>query len=200
MTSFKKTVDNFFQIDNHNGGSLSAVAILTFLFAITIPIANWMISNVGTICTPQGLCLIPVGFGLMAPSGVLVIGIALVLRDLVQRYGGLRAALLAIIIGGILSWYVAPPALVFASVTAFTLAELADLAVYTPLRERRLALAVLLSGLVGSFIDSAIFLYLAFGSLTFVLGQFVGKMWASVFGYLVILFLKWFEANRRKSA
>ncbi|MBN4747477.1 VUT family protein, partial [Pandoraea nosoerga] len=52
-------------------------------FIATIPLANWLIGNVGTTCVPGGPCIIPVGFGLMAPSGVLMVGLALVLRDLV---------------------------------------------------------------------------------------------------------------------
>lgn len=160
--------------------------ILTATFAATVPAANWLIGNVGTQCIPNGPCILPVGFGLHAPSGVLVIGAALVLRDMVQEVGGVRAALLAIAIGGVLSWLVAPPALVTASVAAFALAELADLAVYTPLRERRLGLAVLASGFVGSVIDSAVFLWLAFGSLDFIAGQVLGKLWVSIiaFGFL----------------
>ena len=60
----------------------SKLGYLAFaLFALTVPAANWLIANVGT-CMPNGPCLIPVGFGLMAPSGVLMIGAALVLREL----------------------------------------------------------------------------------------------------------------------
>ena len=91
-------------------------------FAATIPAANWLIGNVGTECIPNGPCLIPVGFGLMAPSGVLMIGAALVLRDLVQKAGGIPAALWAIALGSVLSWFIATPALVLASVVAFVLA------------------------------------------------------------------------------
>ena len=47
--------------------------IATALFAATIPAANWMIGNVGVACIPDGPCLVPVGFGLMAPSGVVII-------------------------------------------------------------------------------------------------------------------------------
>lgn len=154
---------------------------LTAAFAATIPVANWLIGNVGTECIPNGPCLIPVGLGLHAPSGVLMIGAALVLRDAVQEAGGLRAALIAIGVGSCLAGLVAPPALVLASVAAFLLAELADLAVYTPLRKRQLGMAVLASGLVGSFIDSAVFLWLAFGSLDFMAGQVLGKLWMSIF-------------------
>lgn len=154
-------------------------------FAATVPAANWMIGHVGT-CAAAAPCAIPVGFGFMAPSGVLLIGAAMVLRDMVHEAGGLRAALAAIAIGSVASWFVAPAALVFASVAAFVLAELADLAVYAPLRERRLGLAVLASGLVGSIIDSAVFLWLAFGSLAFVEGQILGKAWMSLAAFLVL--------------
>jgi queuosine precursor transporter len=149
-------------------------------FLATIPAANWLIGNAGTECIPTGPCLVPVGFGLMAPSGVLMIGAALVLRDAVQQLLGLRAALAAIAIGVLLSALVAPPALVLASGVAFGLAELADLAVYTPLRRKRLVLAVLASGLVGSIVDSAAFLLIAFGSLDLIAGQVVGKAWMTL--------------------
>src|SRR5690606_8773589 len=135
------------------------------LFVATIPAANWLIGNVGTVCIPDGPCLIPVGFGLEAPSGVLVVGAALVLRDVVHERLGAGWALLAIAVGAVLSVFLAPPALVVASLAAFTLAELADFGVYTPLRRRNLTLAVLLSGVVGAALDSALFLWLAFGSL-----------------------------------
>jgi uncharacterized PurR-regulated membrane protein YhhQ (DUF165 family) len=156
-------------------------------FAATVPAANWLIGHVGADSPkPNGPCVIPVGFGLSAPSGVLMIGAAMVLRDMVHEAGGLRAALAAIAIGGLASWSLAPAALVAASVAAFVLAELADLAVYTPLRERRLGLAVLASGVVGSIIDSAVFLWLAFGSLAFIEGQVLGKMWMSIAAFTVL--------------
>jgi uncharacterized PurR-regulated membrane protein YhhQ (DUF165 family) len=159
-------------------------------FAATVPAANWLIGNVGIQFEPFGPHLIPVGFGLMAPSGVLMIGVGLVLRDLVHELGGWKAALVAIAVGSILSWFVAPPALVLASVAAFALAELADLMVYAPLRERRLGLAVLASGAVGAIVDSAVFLWLAFGSLAFIEGQVVGKLWMSLLAFPILLMLR----------
>lgn len=156
-------------------------------FAATIPAANWMIGNVGE-CVPSGPCVVPVGFGLHAPSGVLMVGAALVLRDVVHEIGGVTAALVAIALGAALSWLVAPPALVVASVAAFALAELCDLAVYTPLRRRQLGLAVLLSGFVGALVDSAVFLWLAFGSLDFIAGQVVGKLWMSLLALPLLAF------------
>lgn len=160
--------------------------VVFLAFLATVPLANWMIQNVGTVCIPDGPCLIPVGFGLAAPSGVLVIGLGLVLRDMVQQLLGVRWALVAIACGVVLSAIVAPPALVLASAAAFLLSELADLGVYTPLRKRGLGLAVLASGVVGSVIDSAVFLLLAFGSLDFIAGQVLGKIWMTAIGAAVL--------------
>lgn len=160
--------------------------LLLAAFAATIPAANWLIGNVGTECVPNGPCLLPVGFGLLAPSGVLMVGLALVLRDAVQEAFGAKGAIVAIAMGAALSWLVAPPALVVASVAAFVLAELADMAVYTPLRERRLGLAIVASGIAGAAIDSAVFLWLAFGSLQFIEGQVLGKLWMSLAAGLAI--------------
>jgi hypothetical protein len=147
------------------------------LFALTIPAANWLIGHVGTVCQPSGACLIPVAPGLMAPSGVIMAGAALVLRDLVQRRLGVAASSLAILAGAVLSALLAPPALVIASAAAFLLSEFADLAVYTPLARRGLMVAVVASSVVGLVVDSVVFLWLAFGSLEFLLGQIVGKTW-----------------------
>ncbi|WP_119420224.1 VUT family protein [Desertibaculum subflavum] len=159
-------------------------------FIACIPAANWLIGHVGTVCVPQGPCLIPVAPGLAAPSGVLMIGLALVLRDLVQRRLGKLAALAAIVIGAVLSGLVAPPALVYASAAAFLLSELADFAVYTPLAARRLVLAVLASGLVGLVVDSVVFLWLAFGSLDYLPGQVVGKAWMVLLALPAIRWLR----------
>lgn len=154
------------------------LSALILAFAATVPAANWLMLNFGE-CHPGGPCLIPVGFGLMAPSGVLMIGAALVLRDAVHRYAGPWAALGAIGIGAALSGLFSPPALLIASVAAFLLSELADFAVYAPLAKRKLWPAVLLSGIAGAAVDSAVFLWLAFGSLDFIAGQIVGKLYAA---------------------
>jgi uncharacterized PurR-regulated membrane protein YhhQ (DUF165 family) len=146
-------------------------------FGLCIPAANWLIGNAGTVCVPNGPCLVPVAPGLMAPSGVLMIGLALVLRDLVQRRLGVGFAAAAVLAGAALSGFVAPPALVVASAAAFLLSEFADLVVFTPLQKRGLVLAVAASGAVGLVVDSVVFLWLAFGSLDYLAGQVVGKAW-----------------------
>ena len=165
-------------------------------FMACIPAANWMIGDLGTVCAPggNGPCLVPVfpwspqGGPMMAPSGVSMIGIALVLRDLVQRRLGRLPALMAIVAGAALSGALAPPQLVVASTTAFFLSELADFAVFTPLQKRGLVLAVLASAMVGLIADSILFLYLAFGSLEFLEGQVLGKVWMVL---LALPFVHW---------
>lgn len=165
--------------------------VFLLAFAACVPAANYMIGHIGTVCVPNGPCLIPVGFGLTAPSGVLLVGLALVLRDLVQRRLGLVWSVAAIVVGAILSTtFTAPaPALALASASAFLASEIADLFVFTPLQRRGLVVAALSSSVVGLIVDSAMFLWLAFGSLDFLAGQVLGKaiMVAASIPFLVLL-------------
>jgi uncharacterized PurR-regulated membrane protein YhhQ (DUF165 family) len=165
--------------------------IFLVLFALTIPAANWLIGHVGTACVAApGPCLVPVAPGIMAPSGVTMVGVALVLRDLLQRRLGTAVSAVAIVFGAALSALVAPPALILASAAAFMLSELADLAVYTPLARRRLVVAVVASGCAGLVIDSIVFLWLAFGSLEFLPGQVIGKAWMVLFSIPLVIWLR----------
>ena len=164
-------------------------------FIACIPAANWMIGHLGTVCPANGPCLVPVwpwggGGPLMAPSGVMMVGLALVLRDLVQRRLGRKVALMAIVAGAALSGAVAPPALVLASTAAFFLSELADFAVYTPLAARGLVLAVLASSVAGLIADSVLFLWLAFGNLEFLAGQIIGKAWMVLLALPVVHWIR----------
>jgi queuosine precursor transporter len=159
-------------------------------FALCIPAANWMIGHVGTECVPSGPCLIPVAPGVMAPSGVITVGLALVLRDLIQRRLGWKAAALGILAGTLLSALVAPAPLVVASAAAFLISETADMLVYTPLQRRGLILAVFASSIVGLVLDSVIFLSLAFGALDFLAGQIIGKAWMVLLALPVIAWLR----------
>src|SRR6516165_4392830 len=74
------------------------------MFALPIFAANWLIGHVGTTCVvPQGPCVVPVAPALMAPSGVMMAGVALVLRDLVQRRLRTAISALAVVFGSALS-------------------------------------------------------------------------------------------------
>ena len=177
------------EIGNERRRVIEGIVFL-IAFGLTIPLANWLIAHVGTTCVPNGPCLIPVAPGIVAPSDVLMIGIALVLRDLVQRRLGVGYSAAAVVAGTILSAAVAPPALVIASAIAFLLSEFADLAVYTPLARRRLVAAVVASSVVGLCVDSIIFLWLAFGSLQLLPGQILGKTWMVLLSIPFVIYLR----------
>jgi uncharacterized PurR-regulated membrane protein YhhQ (DUF165 family) len=140
------------------------------LFISTVWFANYLITTFG---------IVAVGFGLAAPAGVFAAGLSLTIRDWLHDVAGPRAVVIAILLGAALSAGLSP-ALAVASGTAFLVSELADLTVYTPLRDRSRVAGMVLSNTVGAIIDSALFLWLAFGSLEFLLGQVVGKSWVTL--------------------
>jgi uncharacterized PurR-regulated membrane protein YhhQ (DUF165 family) len=129
--------------------------------------------------------LVPVGFGLVAPAGVYFAGLAFTLRDLVQDWGGRRLVVVAILVGAALS-ALASPQVALASGVAFLVSELLDLAVYSPLRRRSWLGAVAASNVAGLIADSALFLWLAFGSVEFLAGQVVGKLWVTLLTVAVL--------------
>ena len=176
-------------------GLISAV-----LFILTIPLGNWVVMNVGLVCLKDGPCLVPVLPGLMAPSAVLLAGLALVLRDAVHHCLGTRWAFYCILAGTALSGFLSDASLVIASCAAFLFSELADFAVYTPMRRRFPSSAVVVSGLVGSVVDSMIFLSLAFGSLDYLFGQVLGKFWMSLLGGAVLWYIRYRQHRAEPAA
>ena len=161
--------------------------MLPFLgYILTVFGANWAISTLG---------MVPVGFGLAAPAGVYFAGLSLTLRDFVQERLGRGWTIAAIVVGALLSALLSPQ-LALASGAAFLLSELADFAVYTPLRHRHWLGAVALSNTVGTIVDSALFLSLAFGSLAFLPGQVVGKTWVTAVAVLIL----WLWRRRQMTA
>ena len=159
------------------------------LYVGSIVAANWMIAHVGTPI-PGGHVL-PVGFGLTAPSGVYFAGLAFVARDLVQRTLGYRVGLVAIVVGALLSALLSTPTLALASGVTFLISESVDFAIFTPLQSRNLPLAVVISGAIGDVVDSVVFLTLAHIPLAVALeGQIVGKMSMTLLGGIVIFFLR----------
>jgi queuosine precursor transporter len=141
--------------------------IAALLYVGTVFAANWAIARFGAV---------PVGFGLLAPAGVYFAGLAFTLRDFTHEALGRRVVLLAILVGAACSAFVSPR-FALASAIAFLVSELADFAVYSPLRHRNWLGAVALSNTVGLAVDSLLFLGLAFGSFAFLPGQIVGKAW-----------------------
>jgi uncharacterized PurR-regulated membrane protein YhhQ (DUF165 family) len=115
-------------------------------------------------------------------------------RDVVQATLGRRAVVAGIAAGAALSYLVAP-SFALASCVAFGTSELLDFVAYTPLAERgRIIAAVVASNTVGAVIDTFLFLWLAFHSITFWQGQIIGKLLVTA---AVLPLLAW---NRRSLA
>lgn len=148
-----------------------AVAFTTYIASIVL--ANVMTARLG---------LVPVGFGLMVTAGTFAAGFALLARDFLHRAAGLKFVLAGIAIGAALSWALATPMLALASCVAFTVAEAADLFVFSRLRQRGFVRAAFLSNLAAAPIDTVLFLAIAGFPITWqiVAGQLVGKiLWAT---------------------
>lgn len=146
------------------------------IYLASIVAANFAVETWGVI---------PIGFGLLAPAGVFVIGITLALRDEVHELVGVKGSAIAVLVGAGISALFSP-ALAFASAAAFLVSESLDLAVYAPLRESGKTRALLASNAVGLVVDSIVFLSLAFGSLEFLPGQIVGKVYATLAAALFV--------------
>lgn len=162
------------------GGLIAASILFT-----AIMLANWVTTDYG---------FIPIGFGLQATAGTIFAGFALAARDAIQDTWGRWAVLIVIVVGTGLSFLISAPAIAIASAAAFGIAELLNFAVYTPLRtksklgDKRWAVAVVSSNIVGAVTDTIVFLGIAFGVASIMPalpGQLVGKMYATVL-YLII--------------
>lgn len=141
----------------------AAVGLLVSVLA-----ANYVTSRYG---------MVPVGFGLMATAGTYLIGLTFILRDLLHDAAGRNATLAVIAAGAVLSFLVADPFIALASAAAFALSEVADLAVYSPLRSRGYLRAAVASNVVGSVVDTVAFLAIAgFPIWAALPGQLVGKL------------------------
>lgn len=144
------------------------VAALAAAFLACILAANYVTTEYG---------LVPVGFGLTATAGTYFAGATFVLRDSLQDTAGKWAVVALIVAGAALSFLIAAPFIALASGVAFLASETADLAVYTPLRKRGYIKAAVASNIVGAFVDTILFLWIAgFPIWTSFAGQMVGKL------------------------
>lgn len=157
-------------------------AALAFaVYAGAIAGSNWLITHAG-IPAGHGTHLTPVGFGLMAPSGVWAAAVSFPARDIVQRIAGRWLGIVAIVAGAALSWKLSNPHIAVASGLTYLCSETADFAVYTPLQRRWFAPAVVASGCVAAAVDSVLFLHLAGlpAGASAVAGLVLGKVWVQL--------------------
>lgn len=124
----------------------------------------------------------------MAPIGVYFAGLVFAIRDALHETSNKYWILGAIIVGAIVSYSLEDGGkIAVASGSAFLFSELADFAVYSPVRAKGKIKALLASNAVGLVADSTLFLYLAFGSLEFLSGQVVAKAYMTA-GVILLMF------------
>ena len=109
------------------------------------------------------------------PPMSLIVGFILVARDFAQREIGHRVIIAMLVAGGI-SYFMADPFIAAASVAAFLISEFADWAVYS-FTGRSFPQRVLLSSAVGTPLDSVVFLgMIGHLSVTGVIAMTASKM------------------------
>lgn len=164
----------------------AVLAIVGYVAALIA--ANWATSHYG---------LVPVGFGQTATAGTVAAGGALMLRNVVQDQLGRYAVVVAVLFGSLLSALTSAPAVALASGCAVLISELADTAVYTPLRKRGWVRAVIPATLLGALLDTVVFLHLAgFPVWPQVPGQLVGKAWAVAVPVAAVLVVRAVRSRR----
>jgi len=117
-------------------------------FVALVAASNWLTAEHGLI-------------GGLVTAGTFTAGLVLAARDAVRETAGIWASLACIAAGVAISAVMAGPVLALASGAAFALSELVDTAIYEPLRRRSRTRALAWSNLIGSVVDSLVFLTLA---------------------------------------
>ncbi len=123
---------------------------------------NWVAIYIASILAVNyGFTVIPpleLPTGDLWPPMSLIVGLIFVFRDFAQRAIG-HYVILAMLVGGALSYLMADPFVALASVTAFLISESVDWAVYTFTR-RPFSDRILISSAVGTPVDSVAFLFI----------------------------------------
>ena len=129
--------------------------------------------NIGFIYVP----LIPF-FDTMYPPMTLLVGLVFILRDYAQREVG-HKVIIAMLVGALLSYFMADPFIAVASLVAFMVSETVDWGGYS-ITDKPIHQRILLSSFISTPIDSALFLYmLGQFSLLATVTMFVSKMLAA---------------------
>ncbi len=89
-------------------------------------------------------------------TGDMIVGAIYIFRDFAQREIK-HKVLIAMLIAGIISYFLASPAMAIASICAFTVAELTDWSIFT-LTKKTLSKRLLLSAAISAPIDSVVFM------------------------------------------
>ena len=140
--------------------------------------------------------IIPLPFGLAVPAGVFAIAPIFTLRDAIHRKYGFKRVTVLIFVASAIAYTFSIllgnellGRVTIASVVAFLISENVDTFVYHVFRKDTWLSRVMKSNLVSTFLDSVIFIGLAFGIVwSLVIGQYLVKM---LIAGLTGLFLNW---------
>ena len=124
-----------------------ATLFWTALYIGLIVLVNWLFIVVQPV---------DMGGGEMWPPVALVVGLIFIARDFAQRVIG-HWVLVAMLVAGVLSYFLADPFVAYASVAAFAISELADWFVYS-FTKRSFAQRILFSSALATPLDTIVFL------------------------------------------
>lgn len=154
----------------------------TIIYVALIVAVNWLFTVLPLVDLPGGE---------KWPPASLIVGLIFVARDFAQREIGHRVIIAMLVAGGI-SYIMADPFVAVASVTAFLISEFADWAVYS-FTGRPFSQRILLSSLVGTPLDSAVFLMM--------IGHFsIAGMVAMTISKMLGAVIVWMLVRRRETA
>ena len=152
----------------------------TLLYVLTVVLVNFAFDKVPLLTLPGGELWSPVA---------LVVGFVFIIRDYAQRDIG-HYVIPAMLLGGIISWFMASPTIALASVCAFLTGEFVDWAVYT-ITGRPFSQRMLFSSALSTPLDSIVFLsMMGLFSMPSVIVMTLSKM----IGSIIVFFL----ARRRE--
>lgn len=129
-------------------------------------------------------------------AGTFAIGLSFVARDALHDAAGRHIVLAAIVTAAAVSGALSPAQLAVASGVTILTAELADMAVFSQLRERTRLGAWVASNVVAAPIDSVLFLWLAGFPLAGWWGQTAVKAAVGVLTPLLLAALVWLRRRR----
>lgn len=156
-------------------------------YALSPVLINWVYMHIALQVNDTGERLFFITDTIGIDPTLPIIGIMFFVRDIIQQRMGRLIAIIGIVLGTICSAAVSPE-VALASGSAFLFSESVDMITYTMLHDKNPIVAVLVSGLFASFVDTFTFLLVAFGTTDTWDSQVFGKIITTVLcsvGYYV---------------
>ena len=148
----------------------------TIYYVLSVVLVNIGFANIPLVTLPWG--------GKWPPTAMIV-GLVFVLRDFSQREIS-HKVIYAMLVGAVISFFMATPAVAIASVVAYLSSEFMDWAIYS-FTKKPFAQRILLSSAISTPIDSIVFLWvIGHLSIEGVLIMTLSKMIAAIIIYKLL--------------